>query len=114
MLQRNHLIKKWPGTTGIIGFISVFIIYIVTMTLMDAETPMELLSNSIDPLVTWSQYITPRYSLIMDIAVISSTASSLWLTTYILSRAWYAMSRDKLFLNLFGYTHKKTERHGHI
>ncbi len=98
---------KWPGTTGIIGFIFVFIIYIVTMTLMDAETPMKLLSISIDPLATWSQYIFPRYSFIMDIAVISSTASSLWLTTYILSRAWYAMTRDKLFPNLFGYTHKK-------
>ncbi len=99
--------EKWPGTTGIVGLISVFIIYIITMTLMDIETPMNLLSASLDPLSTWANYIIPKYAFIMDIAVISSTASSLWLTTYILSRAWYAMSREKLFPESFGYLHKK-------
>ncbi len=99
--------EKWPGTTGIIGLIAVFAIYLVTMTLMDIETPMNLLSASLDPLATWSQYIIPKYSFIMDIAVIASTASSLWLTTYILSRAWYAMSREKLFPRQFGYINRE-------
>ena len=98
--------EKWPGTTGIIGLIAVFCIYLVTMTLMDIETPMSILSISLDPLATWSEYIIPRYSFIMDIAVIASTASSLWLTTYILSRAWYAMSREKLLPSQFGYLNK--------
>ncbi len=101
--------KKWPGTTGIAGLIIVFIIYIITLSLMEMETPINLLSNSVDPLAIWAEYIIPEYSFIMDIAVIASTASSLWLTTYILSRAWYAMSRDKLFPDIFGYTHKKYE-----
>ncbi len=99
--------NKWPGTTGIVGLIIVFIIYIITLSLMEMETPMNLLSDSIDPLAVWAEYIIPKYSFIMDIAVIASTASSLWLTTYILSRAWYAMSRDNLFPDIFGYTHKK-------
>ncbi len=99
--------EKWPGTTGILGLISVFAIYLVTMTLMDMETPMNLLSVSLDPLSTWANCIIPKYAFVMDIAVISSTASSLWLTTYILSRAWYAMSREKLFPGSFGYLHKK-------
>ncbi len=97
---------KWPGTTGIIGLIAVFAIYLVTLTLMDIETPINLLSASLDPLATWSRYIIPKYSFIMDIAVIASTASSLWLTTYILSRAWYAMSREQLFPKQFGYLNK--------
>ncbi|WP_287951000.1 APC family permease [Acidiplasma sp.] len=99
--------EKWPGTTGIMGFLTVFSIYMITMTLMDAETPLNLLSGSIDPLAEWASYIIPKYAVIMYIAVIASTASSLWLTTYILSRAWYAMSRDHLFPQIFGYTHKK-------
>ena len=99
--------EKWPGTTGIIGLIAVFAIYLVTMTLMDIETPINLLSASLDPLATWSQYMIPKYSFIMDIAVIASTASSLWLTTYILSRAWYAMSREKLFPRQFGYINRE-------
>ncbi|MEM0139934.1 MAG: APC family permease [Ferroplasma sp.] len=99
--------EKWPGTTGIIGLIAVFAIYLTTMALMDIETPMNLLSGSLDPLATWANYIIPKYAFIMDIAVISSTASSLWLTTYILSRAWYVMSRERLFPQSFGYVHKK-------
>ena len=98
--------EKWPGTTGIIGLIAVFAIYLVTMTLMDIETPISLLSASLDPLATWSHYIIPQYSFVMDIAVIASTASSLWLTTYILSRAWYAMSREHLLPRQFGYINK--------
>ena len=98
--------EKWPGTTGIIGLIVVFCIYLVTMTLMDIETPLSMLSASLDPLATWSGYIIPHYSFIMDIAVIASTASSLWLTTYILSRAWYAMSRERLLPRQFGYLNK--------
>jgi amino acid transporter len=98
--------EKWPGTTGIIGLIAVFCIYLVTMTLMDMETPMSMLSVSLDPLSTWAVYIIPKYSFLMDIAVIASTASSLWLTTYILSRAWYAMSRGKLLPRQFGYLNK--------
>jgi amino acid transporter len=99
--------ERWPGTTGIIGLISVFIVYMVTMTLMDMETPMYMLSGSLDPLSTWSTIIIPKYSFMIDIAVIASTASSLWLTTYILSRAWYAMARDGLFPEQFGRLHKK-------
>ena len=76
------------------------------MTLMDIETPISLLSASLDPLATWSHYIIPQYSFVMDIAVIASTASSLWLTTYILSRAWYAMSREHLLPRQFGYINK--------
>ncbi|AAT42752.1 APC family permease [Picrophilus oshimae] len=98
--------NRYPGTTGIIGLIFVFIIYIITMTLMEMETPAGMLSLSDDPLFAWASYISDD-SWIMLIAVISSTASSLWLTTYILSRAWYSMARDGIMFRPFGYIDKR-------
>ncbi|BCS93164.1 APC family permease [Metallosphaera javensis (ex Sakai et al. 2022)] len=99
---------SWPGSAGIIGLISVFIIYMVAMPLMTVETPLTALSSSVDPLARWASYVIPSYVWVMDIAVICSTASSLWLTAFILSRAWYSASREGLLpetlgtLNRFG------------
>ncbi|PVU70561.1 APC family permease [Sulfolobus sp. SCGC AB-777_L09] len=98
--------KNWPGTSGIIGLISVFVIYTVTMPLMTIETPLQSLSSSVDPLARWASYVIPQYVWLMDIAVLASTASSLWLTAYILSRAWYAAGREGLLPKPFGWVSK--------
>lgn len=93
--------RAWPGLSGIVGLISVFFIYAVTMPLMSMETPTQLLSTSVDPLATWAGFIIPKYVWAMDIAVIFSTASSLWLTAYILSRIWYSAAREGILPSLF-------------
>ena len=98
---------KWPGLSGIIGLLSVFIIYMVTMPIMTIETPISALSSAVDPLARWASYVIPKYVWLMDIAVIASTASSLWLTAYILSRAWYAAARDGILPEFFGLVHSK-------
>ncbi|NON63431.1 APC family permease [Acidianus sp. RZ1] len=97
---------KWPGTSGIIGLVSVFIIYLITMPIMTIETPISALSVSVDPLARWASYVIPGFVWLMDIAVIASTASSLWLTAYILSRAWYAAGREGLMPSFFSKVNK--------
>lgn len=98
---------RWPGLSGIIGLLSVFIIYMITMPIMTLETPTSALSSSVDPLARWASYVIPQYVWLMDIAVIASTASSLWLTAFILSRAWYAGARDGILPEFFGWVHSK-------
>jgi len=98
--------KQWPGLSGIIGLLSVLMIYGITMPLMTIETPLNLLSQSVDPLFIWAQGIIPSYSWLIDLAVLLSTASSLWLTAFILSRAWFSMARDNLIPSFFGWIHK--------
>jgi len=98
---------RWPGTSGIIGLISVFIIYMIAMPIMTIETPISALSSAVDPLARWASYVIPNYVWLMDIAVIASTASSLWLTAYILSRAWYAGGREGLLPRIFSKVHSK-------
>ncbi|BFH73950.1 hypothetical protein SJAV_18940 [Sulfurisphaera javensis] len=97
----------WPGLSGIVGLISVFIIYIITMPIMTIETPISALASSVDPLARWASYVIPQYVWLMDIAVIASTASSLWLTAFILTRAWYAAGREGLLPKPFGWVSEK-------
>ncbi|ARM75341.1 APC family permease [Acidianus manzaensis] len=99
--------KLWPGLSGIIGLISVFIIYMITMPIMTIETPISALSSSVDPLARWASYVIPQYVWLLDIAVITSTASSLWLTSYILIRAWYSAGREGLLPKTFAWTSEK-------
>lgn len=99
--------NRWPGLSGIIGLLSVFSIYIITMPIMTVETPISVLSSAVDPLARWASYVVPQYVWLIDIAVIASTASSLWLTAFILSRAWYAGARDGILPGFFGWVHSK-------
>lgn len=93
--------SQWPGLSGIAGLVIVFSIYMITMPLMSMETPTAELSVSVDPLATWATQVIPGYVWVMDIAVISSTASSLWLTAYILSRVWYSAGREGVLPSKF-------------
>ena len=99
--------RRWPGLSGVIGLLTVLLVYGVTMPLMTVETPLAQLSQSVDPLATWASMVIPNYAWLMDVAVLASTASSLWLTAFILSRAWYAMARDGLLPKFFGWTHER-------
>lgn len=99
--------RVWPGLGGVVGLLAVLAIYAIAMPLITIETPLSALSQSANPLATWAYYVVPQYGWIVDIAVIASTASSLWLTSFILSRAWYAMARDGQVPRVMGRLHKK-------
>ncbi|HLH85811.1 MAG TPA: APC family permease [Thermoplasmataceae archaeon] len=99
--------KIWPGTSGIAGLAIVGVLYLVTMTILNLEVPFHSLEGSLDSLYLWASYITPKYAWLMDVAIISSTASSLWLTAFILTRAWYAGARDHIMPSPFGWLHRK-------
>ncbi|MFG1529827.1 MAG: APC family permease [Thermoplasmata archaeon] len=99
--------KEWPGKSGIVGLLSVFAIYLITMPLLVIETPLGALASSTNPLATWMGGVMPQAVWGIDLAVIISTASSLWLTAFILSRAWYAMGRDGLLPKAFARVHAR-------
>ncbi len=99
--------RQWPGKSGIVGLLSVFLIYMVTMPLITMETPLAALSASPDPLATWIGYVLPSAGWAIDVAVIASTASSLWLTAFILSRAWFSMGRSGLLPAAFARVHPR-------
>jgi amino acid transporter len=74
---------------------------------MLGETPMHLLANSSDPLAVWSHRLVPGAPWAMLIPILLSTAGGLWLTSFILTRALYAMGREQLIPSSFA----KLNRH---
>jgi amino acid transporter len=85
-----------PGWGGIIGAAMVVLYYLVIWPILLHEVPVGTLAHSPDVLITWSHRAAPPLADILRVAVLASTAGSLWLTTYILSRALYAMARDRV------------------
>jgi len=99
--------RKHPGIGGIIGAFGALLFYAVLYPLMLGETPMHLLANSTDPLAVWSHRLVPGSPWVMLVPILMSTAGGLWLTSYILSRALFAMGRERLIPASFG----KLNRH---
>jgi amino acid transporter len=93
--------RQGPGIGGIIGAFGALFFYAVLYPLMLGETPLHLLANSTDPLAVWSHRLLPGTPWAMLIPVLLSTAGGLWLTSFILSRALYAMGREGLIPNSF-------------
>ena len=75
--------------------------------LITIETPISALSSAVNPLARWASYMIPQYVWLIDIAVIASTASSLWLTAFILTRAWYSAGREGLLPKAFGWVSER-------
>ncbi len=88
--------RKDPGIGGIIGAFGALLFYAILYPLMLGETPLHALANSTDPLAVWSQRLVPSAPWIMLIPILLSTAGGLWLTSFILTRALYAMGRERL------------------
>ncbi len=83
-----------PGVGGIIGAFMALGFYAILYPLMMGETPLNLLANATNPLAIWSDRLIPQAPWIMLIPVLASTAGGLWLTSFILTRALYAMGRE--------------------
>ncbi|MDA8311178.1 MAG: APC family permease [Actinomycetota bacterium] len=99
--------RHHPGVGGIVGAFGALLFYAVLYPLMLGETPMHLLANSTDPLTVWSHRLVPGAPWAMLLPILLSTAGGLWLTSFILIRALYAMGRERLIPSSFG----KLNRH---
>ncbi len=84
-----------PGIGGIIGAVIAFGVYLLLFPMLWREVPPGLLTGA-DPLTAWMSAVLHGPELWMAVAVLASTAGSLWLTTYILSRVVYALARDRV------------------
>lgn len=93
--EESHAPRRDPGTGGILGAVAAFAIYLILFPLLWHELPSSLLSGT-NPLAAWGGQLQPDLGGAIAIAVLLSTAGSLWLTTYILSRIIYALARDRL------------------
>lgn len=91
-----------PGWGGVIGVVSVVVYYLLIWPLLLHQVPLAALAHSPDTLSLWARTVAPGFLPWMRLAIIASTAGGLWLTTYILSRALYAMARDGVMPRLFG------------
>ncbi len=91
MKPRDH-----PGLGGIIGAFGALAFYAILYPLMLGETPLHSLANSVDPLAVWAHRLVPGASWTMLVPILASTAGGLWLTSFILTRALFAMGRENL------------------
>ncbi len=96
-----------PGKAGIVGSLVAFGFYVLLYPLILGETPMNRLAGSSDPLAVWGQRLFPHAPWLIIIPILASTAGGLWLTTYILTRALFAMGRERLIPNSFGRLNKR-------
>jgi amino acid transporter len=90
-----------PGVGGIIGAFGALLFYAILYPLMLAETPLHSLAGSVDPLAVWAGRLIPGDSSLMLVPILLSTAGGLWLTSFILTRALYAMGREQLIPSSF-------------
>lgn len=85
-----------PGLGGIVGAFVALGFYALLYPLMFAETPMSLLAGATNPMVAWASRLLPSAPDLVLVPVLASTAGGMWLTSYILSRALFAMGREGL------------------
>lgn len=88
--------RKTPGMGGIVGALMVLVFYLAMFPLMLHATSLANLVSHPDVLTTWAQALSPHHYWVAIIPIIASTAGSLWLTTFILSKALFAMARDRM------------------
>jgi amino acid transporter len=88
--------RSHPGLGGIIGALGALLFYAILYPLMLGETPLHRLANSTDPLALWSHRLVPGDPWAMLVPILASTAGGLWLTSFILTRALFAMGRERL------------------
>lgn len=103
--------RDHPGIGGIIGAVGALAFYAILYPLMLGETPLHLLANSTDPLAVWSHRLIPGAPWAMLVPILLSTAGGLWLTSFILSRALFAMGRERLIPVAFSKLNRRSVPH---
>jgi amino acid transporter len=100
-----------PGVGGIVGALGALLFYAVLYPLMLGETPLGHLAGAVDPLAVWSARLLPGASWLILIPILGSTAGGLWLTSFILTRALYAMGRERLLPGAFARLSRRRVPH---
>jgi amino acid transporter len=88
--------RSQSGMGGIVGALGALLFYAVLYPLLLGETPLRLLAGSTDPLALWAHRLVPGDPWAILVPILASTAGGLWLTGFILTRALYAMGRERL------------------
>jgi len=88
--------RHGPGTAGLLGALAVLVYYGLAWTVLVHNVPIGTLAANPDVLLAWAHAVLPRHGHWALVPILASTAGSLWLTSFILSRALYAMGRDRL------------------
>ncbi|MHB8320016.1 MAG: APC family permease [Acidimicrobiales bacterium] len=93
--------RSHSGVAGIVGALGALGFYAVLYPLLLGETPHRLLANANDPMTLWADRLIPSAPWLILIPVLMSTAGGLWLTSFILTRALFAMGRENLIPSAF-------------
>jgi amino acid transporter len=109
--EESHRPRNHPGIGGIVGAVGALMFYAILYPLMLGETPLRLLANSTDPLAVWSHRLVPGAPWAMLVPILLSTAGGLWLTSFILSRALFAMGRESLIPRHFAKLNRRSVPH---
>jgi len=96
-----------PGIGGIIGAGLALLFYAILYPLILGETPLNLIAGAANPMSVWGHRLIPGAPWVILVPVLASTAGGLWLTSFILTRALFAMGREGLIPGAFG----KISRH---
>jgi amino acid transporter len=100
-----------PGLGGIIGALLALLFYAILYPLILGETPLHLLAGAANPMALWGDRLVPTAHWLVLIPVLGSTAGSLWLTSFILTRALFAMGRERLLPTAFGKISRRRVPH---
>lgn len=100
-----------PGVAGIVGAFGALLFYVILYPLMLAEVPLHELAGATNPLAVWGERLVPGAPWIILLPVLASTAGGMWLTSFILTRALYAMGREGVVPQAFGKLNRRRVPH---
>ncbi|NNN11762.1 MAG: APC family permease [Acidimicrobiaceae bacterium] len=106
--EESNRPKSDPGIGGIIGAFMALGFYALIYPLMFGETPLHLLAGATNPMAVWGNRLVPGAPWLILVPVLASTAGGLWLTSFILTRALYAMGREGLVPVSFSMTNRRS------
>lgn len=109
--EESYSPRTHPGVGGILGAFGALLFYAILYPLILGETPIHQLANASNPLSAWSTHLIPSAPWIVLIPILLSTAGGLWLTTFILTRALYAMGRERLIPGVFSKLSRRNVPH---
>ncbi len=93
--------RRDPGLGGIIGVGISVLVYLTVFPLLFSEVPRKILLGSTNPMLNWGSRLIPGSPSIILLPIITSAGGVLMLISYILSRALFAMGRDKVLPKAF-------------
>ncbi|GAC1534022.1 MAG: hypothetical protein NVS3B12_14200 [Acidimicrobiales bacterium] len=100
-----------PGIGGILGALLALGFYAILYPLILGETPLNLIAGAANPMSVWGDRLLPGAPWLILIPVLASTAGGLWLTSFILTRALFAMGRERIIPKVFGRISRRRVPH---